>query len=362
MQEFLTNEYTETIQKVIQEIVNDPTTYRGAQYLPSVALPVQRIRTEVIEATGGLTEEHRVGTNPKYIQTFGTRVQEYTAPQYKEAIHYDEERILYLRELGANGRNVRGVQSYIDRDIDRLNRRIEARIEKQRWDCIFDGGFSWLGKTISFGIPADHTAYPISTIWNSGDNENDSADPVRDMRYWLMGGLDAFRKYKVTKIVMNPNTARWILDNNNTQTYLSSYGANPAIGSYDINRIMQFLIPGLPEIDVYDGWYQTESVDSNGKITVSDAQYFIDDGKIFFQTQLPGNQQIGEFVQGLHLATGTIENPGYGKFLLIDDNTQVGTQGGPKNPYVDIVGGVYGGVKLDRAFDVLTADVTTTGS
>lgn len=357
MQEFFTNEYTEVIQKVVREVVNDPATYIGSKYLPSVALPVSRVRTEVIEASGGVTEEHMPGTAPKYVQSFGTRVQEYQPPFYKEAIHWDEQRILFLRELGANGRNVRGVQQRIDLDIDRLNRRLEARIEKQRWDTIFNGGFSWMGKTISFGIPAANAETPTAAWSSDGLVANNSANPIQDLRYWVLGGSDAWRKYNITKIVMNPNTARWILDNSNTRAYLTSFGANPVINSYDLNKTLQFLIPGLPEVEIYKGWYQTESVDANGKITVSDAIYFIPDGKIFFECSLPGNDKIGEFVQTLHLASGSIADPGVGKFLVVEDNTQPGTKGGPMNPYVDIVAGVYGGVKLDRAFDVLTADV-----
>lgn len=359
MNQFLTNEYTEVIQKLINEVVNDPTTYIGSKYLPSVALPVAKVRTEVIEATGGLTNEHRPGTNPKYIQSFGTRVQEYSPPFYKEAIHYDEEKILFLRDLGNNNRNVRGVQKYIDKDIDRLNRRIEARIELQRWTTIFNGGFTWMGKTISFGIPVANTATPVGQDWSSnGLSANDSANPIQDLRYWVMGGLDAYRKYKITKIIMNPNTARWLLDNANTRAYVTSYGANPAITNMDINKILQFLIPGLPPVEVYNGWYQEETVTS-GKITVGDAIYFIPDGKIFFECSLPGGDMIGEFMQTLNLASGTIAEPGAGKFLVIDDNTGPGTKGGPANPYLDIIGGVYGGVKLDRAFDVLTATVYT---
>jgi hypothetical protein len=358
MNEFITNEYTEVIQKLVKEIVNDPSTYMGSKYLPSVAIPVSKIRTEVIEASGGLTEEHRPGTNPKYIQSFGTRVQEYQPPFYKEAIHYDEEKILFLRQLGVNGRNVRGVQQYIDIDVDRLNRRIEARIEKQRWDTIFNGGFSWLGKTVSFGIPSANDVAPIGADWSTdGVSANNSANPIVDLRSWVMGGTARFRKYRITKIIMNPNTARWLLDNTNTRTFLTSYGANPSIGAYDINRILQFLVPGLPPVEVYEGWYQSESVDAVGKISVSDAIYFIPDGKIFFEASLPGGDKIGEFVQTVHLASGTIDNPGFGKFLVIEDNTVPGSQGGPKNPYLDLVGGVYGGVKLDRAFDVLTATV-----
>lgn len=355
---FITDEFTEVIQRLVKEVVNDPATYQGAKLLPSVALPVRKIRTEVVEASGGLTQEHEVGTSPKYIQSFGSRVEEFAPPAYKEGIHYDEAKILFLRELGNNGRNVRGVQKYIELDIDRLNRRIEARIEYERWNSIFSGGFSYMGKTFSYGIPAGNRVVPQTAVWSSdGQTANSSANPLVDIRYWLQGGTSAYRKYNVAAMWMNPNTARWILDNTNTKSFISSIGANPAIMEWDINRVLNFVIPGSPQVNVYKGWYQTESV-VNGKVTVSDAVYMIPDGYIFFEVAaLPGNDKIGEFVQGVHLASGTIEAPGYGKFLVVEDNTAPGTKGGPANPYVDLFGGVYGGVNLYRPFDVLTAKV-----
>lgn len=356
--EFFDNEYTEVIQKMVRQVVNDPATYRGAKYIPSVALPVNRIRVEVLEATGGVTQEHVPGSNTLYIQGTGMYTQEFTPPYYKEGILYDEKRILYLREIGQNDRSRRGIRQYLDIDVDRLNRRIEARIELQRWQAIFNGGYSFMGGTVSFGIPAANRAVPVTAVWSSdGINANNSANPIIDLRYWLMGGLAAYRKYVFTKIVMNPNTARWLLDNSNTRAYLTSYGANSAIGEYDINKVLQFLIPGLPAVDVYNGWYQSETTVA-GRIVVSDAIYMIPDGYIFFECSLPGNDKIGEFVQTLNLASGTIQDPGAGKFIVIEDNTQPGTPGGPGNPYINLIGGVYGGVKLDRPFDVLTAKVT----
>jgi hypothetical protein len=172
----------------------------------------------------------------------------------------------------------------------------------------------------------------------------------------VTGGLAAFRKYKITKLVMNGNTARWILDNTNTRSYIANAMANPSIAEYSISQILEFFIPGAPPVEIYNGWYQEETTVS-GKLTVGDAQYFIPDGYIFFECSLPGGDMIGEFVQGMHLASGTIDDPGYGKFLVIDDNTAPGTKGGPSNPYLDLIGGVYGGVKMDRPFDVLTAKV-----
>jgi hypothetical protein len=356
--EFITDEHTEVLQKLVREVVNDPSTYVGSKYMPSIAVPVRKIRTEVIEASGGLTNEHIIGTDPLYVQSFGTRVQEYEPPAYKEAIHYDEKKILWLRELGDNGRNNRGIRQYIDIDVDRLNRRLEARIEKQRWDSIFNGGFTYAGKTISFGIPAANRAVPLGADWSTGalTTANDAAEPLEDIRYWCMGGYAAYRKYKLTSMIMNPNTARWILDNANVQSLVSRYFSSDIFGAYELNKTIQFLIPGAPPISIYDGWYQTETVTS-GKITVSDAVYFIPDGYIFFEASLPGGDMIGEWVQGVHLAEGTIDAPGYGKFLVVDENIAPGTKGGPKNPFLDLVAGVYGGPKLDRPFDVLTAKV-----
>lgn len=356
--EFFTTEYTSVIQKLVQEVVNDPSTYLGAKHIPAVAVPVDTIQVEVIEASGGLTPEHALGTDPKYTQTIGTRVQEFSPGFYKEAIHYDEKKILHLRKLGQNDRSQRGIRQRLDRDIDRLNRRLEARIELLRWNALFTGSFTYMGKVFSYGIPAANTAVPITAVWSTdgGLTPNGSANPINDIRYWVMGSYAQFRKYKIRRLVMNGVTSRLILENANTKAYLSSIGANPNVSEWSIQKLMSFLIPGGPEVEVYNGWYQEETI-VDGKITVGDAVFFIPDGKIYFECELPGGDLVGEFVQTNHLASGTIDAPGFGKFIVPEENIAPGTKGGPGNPYMDVFAGVYGGVKLDRAFDVLTANV-----
>lgn len=356
--EFVTDEQTSVIQKLIMEIVNDPSTYMGSKFLPSVAQPVRKIRNEVIEASGGLTNEHVPGTQPYYVQGIGSRVQEFIAPEYKEAIHYDEPMILWLRELGKQDVSKRGIKQRIDLDSDRLNRRLEARIEKLRWDAIFNGSFTWMGATFSYGIPTANRAVPVTAVWSSdGIVANNTANPLIDLRYWTMGSLAAFRKYKITKIVMNGVTSRWILDNTNTRSFVESLGGNSAFSAgFNLDAVLKYAIPGCPPVEIYDGWYQNETTVA-GKLTVGDATYFIPNGYIFFVCALPGGDAIGEFVQGAHLATGSVDAPGFGKFFVIDDNLASGTKGGPANPYMDLISGVYGGVNLQRSFDVLTAKV-----
>lgn len=370
--QWLTDDYTEVVTKVLQEIVNDPSTYRGSKYLPSRTVRAAKVRSEVIEATGGLTNECPPGTDPLYIRSFGSRVQEFVPPTYKEAIHYDEKKILFLRELGQNDRSLRGIRQRMNFDIDRLNRRLEARIEKLRWDVIFGGGFTYGQSTISFGVPAFNRVVPVGPVWSTdGVNANPLANPIVDLRYWFFGGYNVFRKYKIRRAVMNPNTARWILDNPNVQSLVKNYFANETYGAYDLNRTLSLLIPGVPEIDVYDGWYTTEQegpgndyttslggTPAAGQLVTSQGIFFIPDGYIYFEVgNLPGGDQIGWFDQTMTLATGNVDTPGVGKFLVVEECIAPGTKGGPGNPYIDILAGVSGGPNLERQMDVLTARV-----
>lgn len=356
--EFFINEYTSEVQKLVFEVVQDPTTFRGQKYIPAQNLPVNKIRCEVIEASGGATTEHLVGTQPKNIQTSGSRTQEFAPGAYQEKILYNETDILYLRELGQNDPSKRGIRQKMNIDIDRLNRRLETRMELLRWQAIFNGSFTYFGRVFSYGIPTANRAVPVGAAWSAdaGVTPNNTANPIADIRYWCLGAYAPFRKYKIRSLVMNAVTARLILENTNTKQYLSSIGANPNISEWSIEKLISFLIPGGPIAEIYNGWYQEETVTS-GRITVGDAIYFIPDGYIFFECELPGGDKIGELTLGLHLASGTIDSPGYGKFIVPEENIAPGTKGGPSNPYIEVHGGFRGGVNLQRSFDVLTAYV-----
>jgi hypothetical protein len=55
----------------------------------------------------------------------------------------------------------------------------------------------------------------------------------------------------------------------------------------------------------------------------------------------------------LSLANGSVDAPAPGKFILVDEHIE----DRPGNPFIDIFGGFYGGPRLKRPFDVLTATV-----
>jgi len=349
--------HTRVLQEVIREIETDPAEYLGAKYMPSIDMPTASIFVDVWEARGGLIKEHTLSADPQGGQRRQFHTQQFAPGAYKEFIRFGEAEILRLRELGKNDQSQRGIRQHLNENALVLNNKIEARMELLRWQAIFNGTYVYDGKTVNFGKPSNHNVAP-SVPWGNNDGSgnfttaNSSATPVQDLRYWIMGGYAPFRKYKISKVVMNANTARIFLDNPNVQSLIQSRFASETYKMHDINAVCQFLIPGMPEIEIYKGWYQSESVDATtGQVTVGDAIFFIPDGSIFFECKLPDGNKVGDVCMTLSLANGSIDAPAPGKFILVDEQIE----NRPGNPYIDILGGFYGGPRLKRAFDVLTA-------
>lgn len=352
-------EHTRVLQEVIREIETDPAEYLGAKYMPAIDVPSASVFVDVLEARGGLIKEHTLGSDPQASSRRQFRTQQYAPGAYKEFIRFNEGDILRLRELGLNDQSKRGIRQHLNENALVLNNRIEARMELLRWQAIFNGTYVYDGKTVDFGKPGNHDVAPVAA-WGLNDGfgnftvANPAATPIQDIRYWLMGGYAPFRKYKKTKIIMNPNTERMVLDNPSVQSLIQSRFASETYKMHNINEVLGFLIPGCPPVEVYQGWYQTESEDATtGQITVGDAIYFVPDGKIFFECKLPDMNKIGDVVMSLSLANGSVDSPAPGKFILVDEHIE----DRPGNPYIDVIGGFYGGPRLKRAFDVITASV-----
>ena len=352
-------EHTRALQEVIREIETDPTEYLGAQYLPAIEMPTSSIFVDVLEARGGLIKEHTLGTDPQASFRRQFRTQQFSPGYYKEFIRFTEEDILHLRELGLNDQSKRGIRMHLNENALVLNNKIEARMELLRWQAIFNGTYVYDGKTVNFGKPAANNVAPVNP-WGFNDGSgnftttNPAATPIQDMRFWVEGGYAPFRKYKITKIVMNPNTARMVLDNPAVQSLIQNRFAAESYKDHNVSALMSFLVPSMPPIEVYKSWYQNETTDPvSGQITVGNAVFFIPDGSIFFEAKLPDNNKIGDVAMTLNLSNGSIDSPAPGKFILVDEHVE----DRPGNPYIDVLGGFYGGPRLKRAFDTLTATV-----
>jgi hypothetical protein len=355
--ELVSPAYTRALGEVIREIEPDPSLYRGIQYMPAVDRPTNNVYVDVWEATGGATLEHTLDTDPLNIQKKGFRTLQFSAGAYREGIRYGESDILRLRELGTNDLSKRGIQQHLEENAKRLNTRIETRLELLRWQAIFNGSYVYDGRVIDFGVPAQNAVAPV-TNWASVVNgrlqANASADPVTDLRFWVMGGYEQYRKYTVKKLVMNPNTARMFIESPKVQQLITPAITGGFVRTNDINAILSFIIPGMPEVDIYNGTYFSETINPlDGKLTVSTSQYFIPDGKIFLETNLPDGNKVGEIQMTLNLSNGSIEAPTAGKFVVTDQRGLANVQ----NPFIALYAGFNGGPALTRSFDLLTATV-----
>lgn len=351
--------HTRVLQEVIREVETDVTEYIGARYMPAVEIPSTTVFVDILEARGGLISEYTLGTDPQAAPRRQFRTQQYAPGAYKEFIRFNEGDILRLRELGLNDQSKRGIRQHLNENALVLNNRIEARMELLRWQAIFNGTYVYDGKTVSFSVPGANNVTPL-VPWGFSSGgvftaANPASTPVQDLRYWIMGGYPTYRKYKITKVIMNANTERMVLDNPSVQSLIQSrFAGDQSYKQHNINEVMGFLIPGMPPIEIYKGWYQTESIDATtGQITVGDGIFFIPDGSIYFECKLPDGNKIGDMVMTLTLANGSIDNPAPGKFILVDEHIE----DRPGNPYIDLFGGFYGGPRLKRPFDTLTATV-----
>ncbi len=351
--------HTRILQEVIREVETDVTEYLGAKYMPTIEIPSTSVFVDVLEARGGLVREHTLGADPQSSTRRQFRTQQYAPGAYREFIRFNEAEILRLRELGQNDQSKRGIRMHLNENALVLNNRIEARIELLRWQAIFNGTYIYDGKTVDFGKPANHNVTPVAP-WGLNDGSgnftttNPASTPVQDMRYWIMGGYAPFRKYKISKLIMNPNTARVFLDNPAVQSLIQNRFASESYKMHDINAVLDFLIPGMPPIEIYKSWYQNESIDpTTGLITIGDAVFFIPDGSIFFECKLPDANKVGDVVMTLNLTNGSVDAPAPGKFIVVDEHIA----DRPGNPYIDVFGGFNGGPRLKRGFDVLTGTV-----
>lgn len=350
--------YVAAIQKVIREIESDPATYIGARYLPDYNSPTHNIYVEKLRARGGMTLEHVLDTDTKTIQRSSATAQQFSPGAYREMITYNESDILRLREIGQNDLSQRGIQEWVTRDSLTLNRRLETRKEYLRWQAIFTGQWAYNGRVVDFGRDPNLEVTP-AVVWGTYDGNgklqiNTAADPIADLRYWVMGQYAPFIKYKITKVIMNPRTANLFLGNPKVQAQIMSRFAAETFAANDVSGITKFLIPGMPDVEIYNGWYQGETVDNATGITsVGNGQYFISDGGIFFECQLPDDNKLGDLVMTLNLSNGDINMPAQGKFLIVEPHLKDQS----KAPHINLVAGMNGGPKLDRASDIISAQV-----
>ncbi len=334
--------YTRALAEVVQDIIADPSTYRGAEVMPMVDHRSYTIQTTTNEAFGGLTLEHMLGTTPKKVQAGGAHILVYNAGYYRESFELNEADIIFLRNFNNLNFEDRGVQQEMEKIAKKAALRVANRMEKLRWDTLLTGIWTFMGQAIDFGIPGGNTLTP-AVAWDTPA----TATPLVDIRVWML----ALRKYKIKRMYMNQKTANDFLATDEVSGLLFAVGGRQAELVNDVNRLVQFHIPGAPPIEIYDGWYQDETTPA-GVVTVGVPIPFIPDDIVYFDIK-PMGDNVGDLAITPNLQNGTVDSLGSGIIWGMEDNTnKLG------NPNVEFVSGFNGGPRLFRPQDIHKADVS----
>jgi hypothetical protein len=337
------NEYTRVLAEVVQDVIADASTYRGAAVMPMRNQAGLTIQTVTNEAYGGLTLEHMLGTEPTKVQAGGARVLVYNPGYYREAYQLEEGDILFLRNYNNLNFADRGVQNEMEKIARKAALRVANRMEKLRWDTLLTGIWTFMGQNIDFGIPVGNTLTP-AVAWDSPA----TALPLDDLRTWSHVSL---RKYKIERVYMNQKTGNDFLATDQVSALLLAVGGRQSSLVNDINALVQFHIPGHPPIEIYDGWYQDETTPA-GVVTVGNPITFVPDDIVYFDIK-PMGDNVGDLTVTPNLQNGTVDTPGSGVIWGTEDNTdKLG------NPNMEFVSGFNGGPRLFRPQDVFKADVS----
>lgn len=374
------SEFTAQFNGLMKEI----TPVAGAEYglleyFPEQNQEAQKVIWEMMDPITGITNEYVYGMAPETIDLLGYRQIEAEGVPFREQIKFDERELNFWRDLNSGNLAARGAVSRLAANSEKLLVRLMNREYKLIADGLFNGSYSYQGKTILYGIPTGNRLLPLApwAIRNTPSDPyvpNDSAAPMFDLNNWFnFSPLTVKYRSLIRTMHMNPRTWGAFINNPNVKTFVQYAPANPTLfnGSNlrpaDPNWVRNF-IPGMEnvEIIVEQASYIPDAnvtYDSEGFYQNSTANYFLQDGFIFFgiDTVAGGGQgKLGSFQMTPSIAKGGMNAPQAGRWVILDDNTAPGTRGGPAQPFVGVVAGMQGALALPRARDIITAMVFST--
>jgi len=164
---------------------------------------------------------------------------------------------------------------------------------------------------------------------------------------------------------MNPNTSLLFLNNQNTQNYVNRILANSTLmrngDVYSTAKVAEVTIPSVRKFDItidYTG-YMPDVVTSGVPVDTTPLEYFIPDGYIFFELEVPVQygSPVGDFVFLGQLQNGGYLNPNPGAWIVLEDNTVPGSRGGLGQPFLSLICGYAGAPRIRRPDDLMIAKV-----
>lgn len=353
----ISDRHRHVIHAVVEEVsVAAPENSLALQLMRPTNVPAATLEHEIVSASGGKTQERVLGGKGKAIPGQSTSSKIFKPGAYQEWIEFDEVDLLKLRRLGTLGEaGITGLTgdeaNWIDRASKKLKLRLRNRLCSLAWDALFTGKYTYQGIEFNFNIPGTNLL-SSSTDWSVADTGKPFEDMVK-----LLGTNAYLRKYRnmIKALVINPKTEADIMQ----RAIESKAITNPNIISAGINEVRKFLAPGLPEFVVVDDVMQDESEDSDGNITVGNANFMVPDDKVLIvmdfakgDVLFPEYGQL-QLTENMNDPSASVGKPAVGIYTFVDEEGLKDR----KSPKVQVVSGFNGGSNLMRSNDVFIVSV-----
>jgi hypothetical protein len=348
-----------------------------SEYFPDEMLPaVEKIWVDVVDGVIGIAQDYTYGTEVSEVAKLGNQIYEFIAPAVRDKFLFNETDMLFRRELGNPNISSRGILQRISLNSLNAYGRLLNKKKTMISNMVFNGTYTFspnIGSpvTVSAGIPAANNATPTVAPWlvlsSSGSTHgtyvpNNNANPISDLLYWFSTYPTFIRMLPfIRKMIMNPITANAFINNSNTQAYINRVITNQSVfdrnQKMDIGLAVRYFLPIFDIEVVIDATsYMTNQVWAASNNT---AIYFIPTGKIFFGVDVGAyGGTLGDFCMIGAIQNGGFQNPQPGMFIVLEDFTAPAAgNGGMEQPYLKMVSGFNGGVRIRRPYDILTATV-----
>jgi hypothetical protein len=311
----------EALRTVIQEL---PYTakYIGNTLLPNRNVYSNNIAWDIKGPATGMIMPHSLNADPKPIEFIKLASKSQPTAFWKESAILNESDFLEIRKAGSfselMGREL--VTTY----LQKLNQRIDARIEWLIWNCLFGTvtiNENNVIREIDYEIPVGNKVGPPTVPWSTIA----TAKPLADILTWV-AKFDGTGSGNATAY-MNKKTAGYLAQNAEIRDLVKQSTNVMSIGVNNISSLVIPLVGDLKDIVIYNEGY----INSSGVWTK-----FIPDNKVIFIGEPAPGEELGNMVFTPSLHNGSIDSPQPGKFLVTEDKTS------GVNPIYTICSGFYG--------------------
>lgn len=319
-------------------LADDPIT----RILPMRNFNGTFMQWEVEDNNYGLQQVRGLNGPPARVNKLGSKTYVEKPGVYGEFIQIDETEMTLLQRAAGTVNERVTIDQLTDKYTTQLAQREVRRYRYIAWTLVTTGAYSVTGPTGqvlhsgSYSITVDSSP----TAWTLANRA--SATPLYDIAAQITNGPAAGTNFAAgAELWMNDATFRLMMLNTNANDLGGRRltGLQPANGRAALNEVLA--ADGLPNIVVYDGWYNNDS----DAITRC-----IPDGRAILVGQRLDGATLGEYMM-----TDNANNPGGapGPYAFIND-----TRGKQVPPTIEFHRGHNGGPVLFFPGSIRVLDVT----